>query len=202
MDPQQEARIREDMRRRIAEEDARRRAVEDERQQAELLFQEEQARRRIMEEEARAYYQNSPDHFEFVNETGEVEWLTRKQIQAREGYFDYEEHVEDLPGARRRVWVRMAAWLAILPVLALLLLWHMWTDKGRVAVLSNVPGARIWVDGQARAQVTDALLELAPGEHLIEARLPGYQPEGAPFQVVHVVARRQVDVTLRLRPTP
>jgi hypothetical protein len=202
VDAQQEARIREEMRQRIAEEDSRRRALEEERQQAEQLFQDEQARRRIMEEEARSYYQNSPDHFEYINESGDTEWLTRKQIQAREGYFDYEEHVEDLPGARRRVWMRMGAWLGLLPLLALFLVWYLWADEGSVTVLSNVPGAAIWVDGQATGQVADARLALSPGEHLLELRLPGYQADGAPFTVVNVVPRGRTDVQLRLRPAP
>lgn len=202
MDAHEEARIREEMRQRIAEEDAHRRAQEQDRLRAEQLFQDEQARRRIMEEEARSYYQNSPDHFEYINESGDTEWLTRKQIQAREGYFDYEEHVEDLPGARRRVWLRMVGWISLLPLLTALLVWVFWADEGRVTVMSNVPGAAIWVDGQDSGQVADAQLVLSPGEHLVELRLPGHQPEGPPYTVVKLVPRGRVDVSLRLRPAP
>jgi hypothetical protein len=89
MDPRQEALIREEVRRQIAEADQRRRDEEEARREAEELFLQEQARRRIMAEEARSYYQNSPDYFEYVNENGDTEWLTRKQILAREGYFVY-----------------------------------------------------------------------------------------------------------------
>lgn len=202
MDAQQEAHIRDEMRKRIAEEDARRRAQEQDRLHAEQLFQDEQTRRRIMEEEARSFYQNSPDHFEYINESGDTEWLTRKQIQAREGYFDYEEHVEDLPGARRRVWLRMVGWISLIPLMAALLVWMFWADEGTVTVLSNVPGAAIWVDGQDSGQVADARLKLSPGEHLVELRLPGHQPEGPPYTVVTLAPRDRVDVSLRLRPAP
>jgi len=200
MDPQQEIHIREEVRRQIEAADQRRRAEEEERRRAEGLFQQEQARRRIMAEEARAYYQNSPDYFEYVNENGDTEWLTRKQILAREGYFDYEEHVENLDEARRRVWLRLGGWMTLVAAGLLLAFWYLLDDRGTVVVLSNVPGARIFVDGQDTGQVTDARLDLSPGEHLVELRHEGYLPAGEPFQVIRLEPRGSADLTIRLRP--
>ncbi|MDP2360212.1 MAG: PEGA domain-containing protein [bacterium] len=200
MDPRQEALIREEVRRQIAEADQRRRDEEEARREAEELFLQEQARRRIMAEEARSYYQNSPDYFEYVNENGDTEWLTRKQILAREGYFDYEEHVENLEEARRRVWLRLAGWVALIVLAVGLGAWYLLDDRGTVVVLSNVPGARIFVDGQDTGLVTDARLELSPGEHLLELRLPGYLPADEPFQVIQLEPRGSVDLSIRLRP--
>jgi hypothetical protein len=202
MEAGQEASIREEVRRQIEEADQRRRAEEEERRQAETLFQHEQARRRIMAEEARAYYQNSPDYFEYVNENGDTEWLTRKQIQAREGYFDYEEKVENLDVARRLVWLRLTAGLLLAGALLALAFWHVLDERGTVLVLSNVPGARIFVDGQDTGRRTDASLELSPGEHLLELRAPGYIPVDDPVRVIRLEARGELDLTIRLRPLP
>lgn len=202
MDPLQEASIREEVRQQIEAADHRRQAEEDERRRAELLFQQEQARRRIMAEEARAYYQNSPDYFEYINENGDTEWLTRKQILAREGYFDYEENVENLEEGRRRIWLRLAAWTGLACVGLALILWYLLDDRGTVLVLSNVPGARILVDGQDSGRLTDARLELSPGEHLLELRCPGYLPVDEAFIILQLEPRGEQDVTIRLRPVP
>jgi hypothetical protein len=202
LDSQQEARIREEVRRQIEASDRRRKQEEDARLQAEALFQQEQARRRIMSEEARAYYQNSPDYFEYINENGDSEWLTRKQILAREGYFDYEENVENLDEARRRIWLRLAAWLVGLLVLCGLGIWYLLDDHGSVVVLCNVPGARILVDGQDTGKVTDARVDLSPGEHILEVRHPGYLPADEPFQILKLAPRGEQDIQIRLRPIP
>lgn len=202
LDSRQEARIREEVRRQIEAADQRRLQEEGQRIQAEALFQQEQARRRIMAEEARAYYQNSPDYFEYINENGDSEWLTRKQILAREGYFDYEENVENLDQARRRIWWRLAGWLAGILLLGGLGIWYLLDERATVVVLCNVSGARILVDGQDSGKLTDARLELNPGEHLLEVRLPGYLPADEPFQIVKLEPRGELDVNIRLRPVP
>jgi hypothetical protein len=45
---------------------------------------------------------------------------------------------------------------------------------GTVRVLSNVAGAEVWVDGKLAGTVPFDVVELAPGEHLIEVRAKGY----------------------------
>ncbi|MFA7330838.1 MAG: carboxypeptidase-like regulatory domain-containing protein [Candidatus Delongbacteria bacterium] len=202
LDSQQEAQIREEVRRQIEAADQRRVQEDEARQHAEVLFQQEQARRRIMAEEARAYYQNSPDYYEYINENGDSEWLTRKQILAREGYFDYEENVENLEEARRKIWLKLAAWLAGGLVLAGLAIWYLLDERGSVVVLCNVPGAHIIVDGQDTGKVTDARLDLNPGEHLLEVRHAGYLPADEPFVVLKLAPRGELDVQIRLRPLP
>jgi hypothetical protein len=202
LDPAQEERIRREVRLQIEEADRRRLQEEDDRRRAEAHFQQEQARRRIMAEEARAYYQNSPDYFEYINENGDSEWLTRKQILAREGYFDYEENVENLDVARRRIWLRLGAWLAGLVLLAGVGIWYLLDDTGNVVVLCNIPGATIRVDGQDTGQVTDARLDLSPGEHLVEVSHPGYRPADEPYTVIQLAPRGEAEVQIRLRPLP
>jgi len=202
LDPAQEERIRREVRRQIEEADRQRLREEEERRKAEAHFQQEQARRRIMAEEARAYYQNSPDYYEYINENGDSEWLTRKQILAREGYFDYEENVENLEVARRRIWLRLGGWLAGVLLLLGAGVWYLLDDTGTVVVLSNIPGATIRVDGQDTGHVTDARLELSPGEHLVELSAPGYRPADGPFTVIQLEPRGEAEVQIRLHPLP
>lgn len=198
----QEELIRREVRRQIEEADQRRLRDEEERRRAEAHFQKEQARRRIMAEEARAYYQNSPDYFEYINENGDSEWLTRKQILAREGYFDYEENVENLDVARRRIWLRLGAWLTGVLLVAGAGIWYLLDDTGSLVVLCNIPGATIRVDGQDTGQVTDARLDLSPGEHLVEVSHPGYRPADEPYAVIKLEPRGEAEVQFRLRPLP
>ena len=75
----------------------------------------ETMRRRILEEERRRFFQDSAEHFEYINENGDVEWLTREEITAREGYFDYEEHVEDPLAGRRRflIWMSVGVFVML-----------------------------------------------------------------------------------------
>lgn len=47
---------------------------------------------------------------------------------------------------------------------------------GTVSLRSAPPGAAIWVDGQDSALVTPSDVELPPGEHKLELKLPPYRP--------------------------
>jgi hypothetical protein len=170
-----EERIRAEIRRELAEEESRRAQIEQEKLLQQQRLDEQRLRQQILAEEKKRLYENSTDHIEYVNENGDREWLTRKQILSREGYFDYEERVEDIPGGRVKVIWRWG----IGSLLLILLAWLGWAyvqpDRHEVVVVSNIPGAEIWVDGQPSGNVTDARLELAAGEHFIEVRQPGYR---------------------------
>lgn len=172
--PEEEARIRAEIRRELAEEQARQTELEREKQQQHLRLEEQRVRQLILAEEKKRLFENSTEHFEYVNENGDREWLTRKQILSREGYFDYEERVEDIPGGRVRVLWRWGIALALLVLFGWLGWAYIQPDRHAVVVVSNVPGAEIWVDGQFSGTRTDASLELAAGEHFIEVRQPGF----------------------------
>jgi hypothetical protein len=199
LSPEREAQIREEVRQRIAAEESDRIRREEARAASEREFHEEQLRQRIVDEETRAYYENSPDYFEFINENGDSEWLTRKQILAREGYFDYEEHVEDPDRGRRFVTLRFFAY----GLLSLLLMGsgilYMLDDPATLHVLCNVQGAEILIDGQPREERTDARIELAAGEHLVEVRHLGYVPDGEAYRVIEVKDGESSELSFRLK---
>jgi hypothetical protein len=202
MDPQREAQLREEARRTIEERERQRIDAEALRREQEQAHEQERLRQRIVEEETREFYRNSPDHFEYINEHGESEWLTRKQILAREGYFDYEEHVEDPVAGRRRVWLGLA--LTALAILAgLLVLWrYISEESAAVIVVSNLPGSAIWIDGRDSGEVSDARIELSPGEHLIEVRRPGWRTAGGGYQALRLEPGDEIHLLFELTPDP
>ncbi len=146
----------------------------------------ETMRRRILEEERRRFFQDSAEHFEYINENGDVEWLTREEITAREGYFDYEEHVEDPLAGRRRFLIWMSVGVFVMLSAAWGVVSWVLPATGQLSVVCNVPAATILVDGQESGYTTDAILELPIGEHLVEVRAWGYHVSGDPVRVVTV----------------
>lgn len=202
MNQDREASIREEVRRQIEAEEQQRLEREAVRRSTEEQFHEEQLRQRIIQEETRSFYQNSPDYIEFINENGDSEWLTRKQIRAREGYFDYEEHVEDPDRGRRVVGLRITSYVLGLLAVAIVLLLYILEDPASVHVLCNVQGAEIFVDGQRVEERTDALLKLSPGEHLIEVRHLGYVNSAEPYQVLSLKEGEQRQLSFLLQAAP
>lgn len=69
-----------------------------------------------------------------------------------------------------------------------------------VSVHSSQPGAELSVNGQVCGQ-SICRLDLAPGDYVAEARLPGYEPATASFSVNNV-QNSALDVNLTLHQTP
>ena len=146
----------------------------------------EDLRRRILAEERRRFFQDSAEHFEYVNENGDIEWLTREEIAAREGYFDYEEHVEDPQAGRKRFLLLVSLGVLCCALAGWGLIGWMLPAEGRLSVFANVPNASILLDGQESGHRTDAILNLPVGEHLVEVRAPGYQVSGEAVRMVSI----------------
>ncbi|HJL05165.1 MAG TPA: PEGA domain-containing protein [Polyangiaceae bacterium LLY-WYZ-15_(1-7)] len=66
---------------------------------------------------------------------------------------------------------------------------------GSLRIISNVQGAIISVDGEVVGEAPATATELAPGEHIVEARADGYQPTQ---QTVEVQAGRQRVISVEL----
>jgi len=202
MEQQREQRIREEVRREIEAEEQRRREAEILRRQEEEDHHEERARQQIVLEEKRKFYENSPEYFEYINENGDSEWLTHKHILAREGFFDYEEHVEDPARGRRLLWVRSLALVALLAALGTAAWIYLSEEVGWIDVVCNIQRAEIHVDGQNSGFLSDARVQVPVGEHMIEVRKAGYDGPGT--GVRHVVLGRGEHLLLEflLDPAP
>ncbi len=69
---------------------------------------------------------------------------------------------------------------------------------GTVRVTASEVGAEIWIDSRRVGTAPHEAL-VPSGRHVVEARAPGHLPAR---QEINVVARREVDVALRLEPIP
>ena len=72
-------------------------------------------------------------------------------------------------------------------------------NTGAVRVLSNVPKADVYVDGDFKGQAPVTAQGLIPGDHLVEVRAKGYKVAESRIKVV---ARQQTLVKLDLEPKP
>lgn len=70
-------------------------------------------------------------------------------------------------------------------------------QNGTLRVIANVPGAVISVDGEVVGNAPATASNLAPGEHIVEARAEGHQPLQQP---VTIEPGRQRVISLELRP--
>jgi tetratricopeptide (TPR) repeat protein len=98
-----------------------------------------------------------------------------------------------------------AKWLLV-PLVALALglagsfiYWPPASDKVRVTIASVPPRAKVFIDNKAQDQLTNATLDLPPGEYNLRLALDSYEPfEG---KIVVSAQRRTHKVTLLSKPT-
>ncbi len=57
------------------------------------------------------------------------------------------------------------------------------SEGGSLRVLTNAPGAVIFLDGDALGEAPVSAEDIAPGEHIVEARAQGYEPAQQPVTV-------------------
>ena len=153
--------------------------------------------REIIDEEKRKYYESHPEYREYINEAGELEWLTNEEIHQREQLFDSE--IEELDSGKKQAkWVLFLVFgllfCAIVLVIALL------SEKtGTIQVISNVKGAHIILDSSQEEQVTDAIfMDVPVGKHVISIELPGYRIEGDLSQEINLSSKEREIVVFTL----
>jgi len=153
--------------------------------------------REIIDEEKRKYYESHPEYREYINEAGELEWLTKEEIRQREQLFDSE--IEELEtGKKQAKWVLFLVFgllfTAVVLVIALL------SEKtGTIQVISNVKGAHIILDSSQEEQVTDAIfLDVPVGKHVISIELRGYRIEGDLSQEINLSSKEREIVVFTL----
>jgi hypothetical protein len=56
--------------------------------------------------------------------------------------------------------------------------------KGSLRVVSSTVGAEVFVDGEPRGSVNQEIKDLRPGQHIVEVRKEGFQPQVVEVQVV------------------
>ena len=175
-DTPDEKELRQRIRQRLQEKEEQRKDHQELQQKRNEKAANEEEYRRIVQEEEESFYSDRPDLIEYMNELGEKEYCTRDELRSREGYFNYEEKVENTEWEKRKVLLKLVLFLLLVGIGAVQLYLYMQNDYGEIAVYSNVKGARILLDGTEAGEVTDAVLsDVTPGQHLLQLEKLGYR---------------------------
>lgn len=141
--------------------------------------------KKIIDEERRKYYESNPDYQEYVNEAGEIEWLTKDEIREREGLFD--DEMEELESGKKRAQFLLVSMLALF-ICTVLVIYVLLSEKtGSIQVISSVKGASIFLDSSPAELKTDAIFTDIPvGKHVVSVEMSGYKIVGDPSQQVNL----------------
>ncbi|MFH1852034.1 MAG: hypothetical protein ABIA75_06780 [Candidatus Neomarinimicrobiota bacterium] len=201
MDKKEEARLRELIRKELENREALKGLADaaDERDYVPGGMSEERAR--IIEEEIRKFHTERGKAREYVNDEGDVEWLTEAEILERGKQLPVD--MEELEIGQKHVRNRVMM-LSLLLFVALVLMFVALREKtGSVQVICNVPKATIYLNGSATEYLSDYTLKGLPGgSHLISVFRPGYVANGAANARVRIVPGSEEIVILKLKPSP
>ncbi len=158
-------------------------------------------RERIIEEEIRAFHLERGNAKEFVNEEGDVEWLTEAEIMEREKQLPVD--MEELEVGQKHVLNRVLI-LSLLLFAGLVLLFVALRERtGSVQVICNIPRATIHLNGSPTEYLSDYTLKGLPGgSHLVSVSKFGYTAEGAKNAKVRITPGSDEIVVLKLKPVP
>jgi hypothetical protein len=180
---EEEQRIREEIRSRLAqtlEAKQHKEALQEQRRRERTS---ERDRQRIFEEEEHQFYE-AQGLKKYINRHGGVEWLTREEIKKRRRAGREQYHTQK----KKK---RMRKWMAVGRIFILVLIvgglggalykirsMNVPEEKEPTTVVwvrSNVQGATIYVDERATGMMTDGVLKgLSEGKHIVAVALPGY----------------------------
>jgi predicted Ser/Thr protein kinase len=109
--------------------------------------------------------------------------------------------IVNMPAPRGRWQLPLVAAIAVAMLAAGMLAWHRRAQPiatapvGTLMVATQPPGAEVTVDGKTAAQLTPAIVDVAPGKHLVRMALPGRAPVEQRAEVA-LGARLLVEATL------
>jgi hypothetical protein len=201
MDNQEEARLRELIRKELENREALKasdeNALRDRRESAEMSDE----RRRIIDDEIQAFHKRHGRSKEYLNDEGNTEWLSEDEITAREKQLPVD--IEELEVGQKHVRNRVLL-LSVLLFIGLVLMFIALRERtGSVQVICNIPRATIYLNGSPTEYLTDFTLESLPaGSHLISVAKVGYIPDGDKSERVKIVAGTEEIVVLKLKPEP
>ena len=197
MDPREEAELRKLIRRELENRDRlREQESGEQRRRWDEGFSDE--RRKIIEEEIESFYRAKGGYQRYVNEDGDVEWLTEAQIREREQQIPVD--IEELEVGQRAVRNRLIASALLIAIGIVLIMLLLRERTGSVQVICNVPDAKISLNGSPTEYVTDTVLRNLPtGPHLISVSKYGYVPDGPNGKRVDVRPSKREVVILKLK---
>ena len=152
---------------------------------------------KIIEDEKRKYYESHPDFHEYINELGEIEWLTAEEIRDREQLFD--DEIEELETGKKRAQLLLIVVFGLFLCAVALVIVLLSEKTGSIQVISNIKGASIYLDSAPMEPVTDAIFTDIPvGKHVVSVEMPGYKIVGDPSQTVELESNEREIVIFML----
>ena len=181
--PDEEKRLREQIRQEL---EAREERIKDSKlreREGRQRNLEERIRRQIRDEEEENYF-TERGYVKHVNRYGETEWLTPEERETRKNRRRSKKTTSSRRKVRqRRKWMRAAINIgaigAALAVFLFLLRYNPGgadVQTGSLAVRSDVPNARIYLNGKERKDLftSDTLADLKPGTYYVSVYREGY----------------------------
>jgi len=195
MDHSEEQRLRDLIRKELeAREEIRGREKQSE---VKLTTINELERQRIINDEIEKFYQARGDFERYENEDGEVEWLTKEEIEERKRQVPVD--IEELEEGQRSVRTSIIVIAVAAFVGFALLLYALRARHGNIQVVSNVEGATIILNGQPTEFRTDNVLkDLTPGIHVISVVKSGYGIVGDPARRIELEAGEEEVVVFQM----
>jgi hypothetical protein len=121
------------------------------------------------------FFETKPEYIKITNEIGEPEWVKESELKKREGYFNFEEDMEDASTHKKRLIRKTFIYVIILGSILTVLFLKFIKNVGYIEVETNIKGALIYVDQFPTGLKTDNTLEdLIVGPHTIFVKLDGY----------------------------
>ena len=178
--PEEERRLREKIRKELEERERRiRQSKEAEEKERQRRF-EERLRMQIREEEEERFY-TERGYVKYINHRGGVEWLTPEEAEQRK-----QRRKSRKPSSRRathkrrkRIQLAINLGIVLIGLFTFLYFYKFYPARGKavgqLVVQSDIPGARIFIDGIETAYFTpDTIQQISAGVHYISIYKEGY----------------------------
>ena len=202
--PEEEKRLREQIRKELEERERRARESKQKEEEERQRRLEERLRLKIREEEEERFY-TEKGYVKYINHRGGVEWITPEEARAREERRRKKTPSRHHRSYRRRKLVRFlvngALVLTALMVFMVLYRYNFSRKPvyGKVLVVTDIPGAQIYLDGMEMKGFTpDTLPRVKTGLHYISVYKEGYSA-WPPMQRVAVGKSKLTEVRFALR---
>lgn len=168
----------------------------------EEVFAKEIKRKEIYLKERDNFFRDKPGYVEIINEIGEKEWIEKDKLKLRDGYFNFEDDMENVESLKKKLRVKyffLSLFLTTIITLGVIIFIE---TKSYIIVNTNVKGAEIFIDGQPTGMLSDNIIEdMEIGTHVIIVKLKGYisQPDSAVIDI-KTVEKEGVKVNFKLVP--
>ena len=139
------------------------------------IFETGLGKRRKYLKEKDVFFETKPEYIKITNEIGEPEWVKESELKKREGYFNFEEDMEDASTHKKRLIRKTLIYVIILGAILTTLFLKFVKNVGYIEIESNIKGGLIYLDQFPTGLKTDNTLEnLVVGPHTIFVKLDGY----------------------------